>query len=73
MACLEQVEDASTKTITTPPDDQVAREIDVIVNPRRSSTTSSATASTSTSSSSGMALKVLLQAPEAKRYTPADK
>ena len=68
---VEQVEDASNETITTPPDDQVAREIDAIVNPVRSSST--ATASTSSSSSSGMASKVHLQAPKAKRYTPAAK
>ena len=48
---VEQVEDATTDTITTPPDDQVAIEIDAIVNTRSSSLTPSATASTSSSSS----------------------
>ena len=72
-AGVEQVEDATTDTITTPSDDQVAREIDAIVNPRSSSSTPSATASTSSSSSSGMASKVHLQAPKSKRYTPAAK
>ena len=73
MAGVEQVEDAGTEMITTPTDDQVAREIDAIVNPRRSSSTATITASTSSSASSGMALKVHLQVPKAKRYTPAAK
>ena len=72
-AGVEQVEDAATETIRTPTDDQVAIEIDAIVNPRSSSSTPSATASTSSSSSSGMAFKVHLQAPKSKRYTPAAK
>ena len=50
--------------IVTPPDDMVAAEIDAIVNPA----VPSATPSTSTES---MASKVHLQAPRAKRYTPA--
>ena len=66
------MEDASTETITRPPDDLVAREIDAIVNPKKSSSTQIAVASTS-SASSGIASKVHLQAPKSKRYTPAAK
>ena len=76
-AGVEQIEDATLETITTPTDDQVAIEIDAIVNPTSltstSSSTPSATASTSLSSSSGMALKVHLEAPKSKRYTPPAK
>ena len=52
------------KVVVTPPDYMVAAEIDAIVNPA----VPSATPSTSTE---GMASKVHLQAPRAKRYTPA--
>ena len=67
---MEQVEDA--ETISTPTDDLIAREIDAIVNPKKTSSTSSAVASTSVSSS-GTASKVHLQAPKSKRFTPAAK
>ena len=70
-ARVEQVEDAS-ETITTPPDSLVAREIDAIVNPKKSNSNSAASSSSS-SSSEGMASHVHLQAPKAKRYTPAAK
>ena len=76
-AGVEQIEDATLETITTPTDDQVTIEINAIVNPMSltstSSSTPSATASTSSSSSSGMASKVHLQAPKSKKYTPAAK
>ena len=76
-AGVEQIEDATLETITTPTDDQVTIEINAIVNltslTSTSSSTPSATASTSLSSPSGIALKVHLQAPKSKRYTPAAK
>ena len=57
-AGVEQVEDAS-ETVTTPPDSLVAREIDAILNPKKSNSNSAASSSSS-SSSEGMASRVHL-------------
>ena len=70
---VQSVESAAVpeneQRIVTPPDSLVAQEINSIVNRDCMASTSSS----SSSCSSGVASKVHLQAPKAKRFTPAAK